>query len=416
MSFSLSFMLIQKDQALSRTYIAKTMSQMRQLLVVTLSVIQLATYAHGQDTLRQRQAPFVEGGIYDKPFITRLGGKTTIGGYMDALGSFVRNAGINEGWSFEARRFNIFTYSALSSGIVVAAELEIEHGGEEFKLEYGILDLSFHDALNLRGGVILSPLGKVNLVHDSPKLELAERPLPATQLIPSTLSEVGVGFFGSFFPTDVSRLTYELYAVNGFNEDIIENSTGTRIASGKGKLFEEDNNGEPAFVGRVAFSPSYGTDFGLSFHTGIYNTFKSEGLTVDDARRLTIVAFDAEHTIGWAGLQGELAFVDIDLPSSLEGLFAKRQAGYYLQANIPFGYGWFPMWERSKLTASLRYEWVDFDRDIIGDDHQRMTLGLNFRPIQDVVLKLNYEHNWLRDRERNLTRGVRVIFSIASYF
>lgn len=372
--------------------------------------------ARSQDTLKQRVRPFVPGSIYDKPFITRLGGKTAIGGYMDAFGSFEREMGINNGWSFEARRFNLFTYSVISDRIVVAAELEIEHGGEEFKLEYGILDIAFHEAVNLRGGIILSPLGKLNLVHDSPRLELAERPLVSTQIIPSTLSEVGVGFFGSFYPTDISRLTYELYAVNGFNEDVVENSAGTRISSGKGKLFEEDNNGEPSLVGRFAFSPMYGTDFGLSFHTGAYNIFKSEGLTIDDRRRLSILAFDAEHTLAGLNIQGEAAFASIEIPRSLQGLFAERQSGYYLQLNMPFAFGWIPMWERSKLTASARYEWLDLDRHIQGDDRRRLTVGLNFRPVQDTALKLNYEQNWVRDREDNLTRGVRIIFSLASYF
>jgi len=84
-----------------------------------------------QDTAAVKPRPFVAGGIYDKPFITRLGSKTTIGGYMDVLGSFHREDGVNEGWSFEARRFNLFTYSVITEGIVVASEIEMEHGGEE---------------------------------------------------------------------------------------------------------------------------------------------------------------------------------------------------------------------------------------------------------------------------------------------
>ncbi|HEY4612932.1 MAG TPA: hypothetical protein VII11_08120, partial [Bacteroidota bacterium] len=324
--------------------------------------------------------------------------------------------GVNEGWSFEARRFNLFTYSVIADGIVVASEIEMEHGGEEFKLEYALLDITFHEALNLRGGIILSPLGKTNLTHDSPKLELAERPLVATEIIPSTLSEVGIGFFGSFYPSDVSRLTYELYAVNGFSQDIIEDAERTTIPFGKGKLFEEDNNGEPAFVGRVAYSPTYGTDIGFSFHRGAYNVFKSDGLDVDDRRSLSILAFDVEHNEGWIHVQGEAALARIDIPASLQGLFAERQAGYFLQANVPFGDGLFELWRRSKFTASARIDVVDFDRDIRGDDHARLTLGVNFRPVADTALKFNYEQNWLYDRDNNLTRSVSFIISLASYF
>lgn len=383
--------------------------------IVLWLLLTVASLVNGQDTTVTRR-PFVAGGIYDKPFMTRLGGKTTIGGYMDLLGSFHREAGINEGWSFDARRFNLFTYSVITDGVVVASEIEIEHGGEEFKLEYAILDVTFHDALNLRGGIILSPLSKTNLVHDSPKLEFAERPLVTTEIIPSTLSEAGVGFFGAFYPTDLARITYELYAVNGFHQDILEDAPGTRIPLGKNKLFEEDNNGEPAFVGRFAFSPSYGTDVGFSFHTGVYNVFTSEGLELDERRNLTILAFDAEHSMPWLSVQAEAAFASIDVPSSLRGLFAEKQWGYVVQANVPFARSIVSFWPRSVLTGSVRFEMVDFDQDLSGDDHTRLTLGVNFRPVQDTVIKLNYEQNWVRDRERNLTRGMRMILALSSYF
>jgi len=375
----------------------------------------VVSFANGQDTTVTRR-PFVSGGIYDKPFITRLGGKTTIGGYLDVLGAFRREAGVSKGWSFEARRFNLFTYSVIADGVVVASEMEIEHGGEEFRLEYAILDVAFHEALNLRGGILLSPLGKTNLVHDSPKFELAERPLVATAIIPSTLSEVGVGFFGAFYPSVRSRITYELYAVNGFHQDVIEGAPGTRIAFGKHQLFEEDNNGEPAFVGRVAFSPHYGSDFGVSFHTGAYNRFRSEGLKIDDRRTLTLLALDAEHTLPGLSLQAEAAVASIDVPASLQGLFAERQWGYFVQANVPFAEGVVKRWPRSQFTGSVRFETVDFDGGLQGDDHLRLTVGVNFRPVQDTVIKLNYEQNWMRDREHNLTRSAGIILALASYF
>ncbi|MEP0822641.1 MAG: hypothetical protein HRF44_07310 [Ignavibacterium sp.] len=383
--------------------------------LVVITVI-LATTLSAQDTAFVRPKALVAGGIYDKPFITRLGGRTVIGGYMDVTGAFARTAGINEGWSFEARRFNLFTYSVVSDGIVVTSEIEIEHGAEEIRLEYGLVDIALHDAVNLRGGVILSPLGKTNLVHDSPRLELIERPLLATEIIPSTLSEVGVGFFGAVYPSYRSRLTYEIYAVNGFTQDIIEDAPATRIAAGKNRLFEEDNNGEPAVVGRLAFSPAFGSELGFSLHTGAYNVFSVDGLKVDSRRMLTILAADAEHSFGWMNVQAEYVYASIDLQPSLRGIFAERQYGYSVETHVPFGSGLFTRWLRSHLTGSVRVEFVDFDADARGDDHLRTTIGLNLRFTQDVALKLNYELNWVRDREGNVERGVRMLLGLASYF
>jgi hypothetical protein len=369
-----------------------------------------------EDTVRQQHRPLVSGGIYDKPFITRLGGKTALGGYMDVVGGFEREAGVNHGWSFEARRFNLFTYSVLADGIVVTSEIEIEHGGEEIKLEYGLLDIEFDDALNLRGGMILSPLGKTNLVHDSPKLELVERPLMATEIIPSTLSEVGGGIFGAFYPSITSRLTYEVYAVNGFNQDVVEGAGGTRIPAGKNHLFEKDNNDEPSVVGRVAFSPAFGTEFGTSFYYGTYNVFRMERWDTDDRRSLSFLAFDVEHSESWVTLQAEYAANRVEIQPSMVGIFAERQDGYFVQANVPLMSGLLPRWERSKLSFALRYDFIDFDKAVVGDDHRRITVGFNLRPVQDTVLKLNYEQNWIRDRENNLERSVRFLVSFASYF
>jgi hypothetical protein len=382
------------------------------LLLFVLPSISLSR----QDTTAVRPAPLVSGGIYDKPFMTRLGARTVIGGYMDVVGTFTHHAGINEGWSFDARRFNLFTYSRLADGIVVASEIEIEHGGEEIKLEYGLLDIELHSAVNLRGGVILSPLGKTNLVHDSPKIEFVERPLMSTEVIPSTLSEVGAGIFGALYPSDVSKLTYEIYAVNGFDQQIIEDSPETRIGAGKNRLFGGDNNGEPSFVGRAAFSPSFGSDFGVSFHSGAYNVFEIEGLVVDRRRTLTILAADAEVDLGAVRFQGEIVRAEISIPPSLRGIFAETQNGFSFEVHAPLVESLLERWPRSMLTGSLRYEQVDFDADLKGNDIRRVTLGVNLRFIQDVVLKLNYEQSWERDREANVLRGVRILSSLAAYF
>ncbi len=390
--------------------------RIRDSVLIGLILFSVSSRAQEPDTVKRLPRPLVSGGIYDKPFIARLGGKTTIGGYMDAVGSFGREMGINEGWSFEARRFNLFTYSVIADGIVVTSEIEFEQGGEEIKLEYGLLDIEFNEAFTLRGGVILSPLGKTNLVHDSPKLELVDRPLVMTEIIPSTLSEAGIGLFGALYPSDLSRLTYEFYVVNGFNQDIIENSAGTRIAEGKGKLFEEDNNGEPAVVGRIAFSPEFATEIGASLHTGAYNIFKADGLKIDSRRSLTILAFDAEHNEGWVQIQAEYALAEIQVPPSLRAVYAQKQHGFFIQTNLPLWGGLFSRWPRSKFNASVRFDFVDFDRGQNGDDHSRLTVGLNFRPVQDSVLKLNYEQNWILDRDVNVTRSVRFLVSLASYF
>ena len=369
-----------------------------------------------QDTTgREAERPFVTGGYYDKPFVTRLFGRTAIGGYMEALWKFERTEGINEPPSFEARRFNLFTYSVVSDRLRVAAELEFEHGTEEIKLEFAFLDFEIHPALTFRGGILLSPIGKFNLAHDSPLNNLTERPLVSTLIIPAAFSEAGMGFYGAFFPTAESRLTYELYAVNGLHDGVLTAADGTRIAEGRG-AFGEDNNSLPSLVGRLAYSPSMALEVGVSLHTGPYNRYMADDLQIDDKRNLTLAALDWEYRQGAWEVIGEIARASIDVPPSLRGLFAEQQQGLYAQMNYHFGGGWIPVMARSRFTVVGRYELVDLDAGIGGDAIQRFSLGLNFRPVEDTVFKLDYRFDRLWNRVDVAERSVGVNFSVASYF
>ena len=64
----------------------------------------------------------------------------------------------------------------------------------------------------------------------------------------------------------------------------------------------------------------------------------------------------------------------------------------------------------------MRYDLVDFDSDLKGDYLKRLTLGLNFRPTEDSVMKLNYLYNWRRDRSNVEGLGAGILFSVATYF
>ena len=132
--------------------------------------------------------PLVRGGIYDKPFLAHLGESAALGGYLDAHFRYLRTDGATDEMTFKLQRINLFTYASLSDRIRVASEIEFEDGGQEVKVELAIVDFEIHPALTFRGGIILSPLGRFNLAHDSPANDLTDRPLVSTEIIPTTLS------------------------------------------------------------------------------------------------------------------------------------------------------------------------------------------------------------------------------------
>lgn len=366
----------------------------------------------GRDTVER---PFVRGGVYDKPFLTRLGGRTAIGGYAEAHARLERVDGRRDDAGFEAKRFNLFTNTRVSDFVRIGAELEFEDGAREIKLEYAAIDVRIHPSLTVRGGMLLAPLGKFNLSHDSPLNEFTDRPLVSTEILGVALSEPGFGALGQFGFARSGRLTYELYATNGFHDGLITDSeAGTRIPLGRGNL--EDNNGSPAFVGRVAVSPRIGYEIGVSAHRGAYNIFDDEGVRVDERRDLSIVALDAEASVLGATVSGEAAVASIDVPAGLMGIYASKQRGVYVDAVLPFGRGWVRTMPASTFAAKVRYDYVDFDTDRIGQTSAQVSIGANFRPTQDSVLKLDYVRGRGRDEFNNLAEHAFLLLSIATYF
>lgn len=386
---------------------------MRRLLIVLAALFVAAGVRAQQADTTDR--PFVRGGVYDKPFQHRLAGRAVFGGYAEAHWRHERADGLHVEGGFEAKRFNLFANARVSDFVRFAAELEFEEGGREVKLEFAAMDVRLHPALSLRGGMILSPLGRFNLAHDSPLNEFTDRPLVSTEIIGVALSEPGIGAFGRMRTGGESRLTWELYATNGFSDGVVTASEpGTRIPAGRGNV--EDNNASPALVGRVAWSPRLGTEVGLSAHHGQWNTHASDGVAFDTRRSLTIAVLDLEAA--WRGvvLQGEAGTAAIAVPDGLHGVYATRQAGGYVEVVREFARGRVRTMPRSSFAAKARLDAIDLNRHVRGDAAVRLTAGLTFRPTRDSAIKLDLVRGRDRDQFNNPTERAAVLVSLTTYF
>src|SRR5437870_3501905 len=406
---------------------------------------------------KEAQPPLTSGStgggtlIYAKPFVSNP--KTTVGGYMDLqyrLFNSSNSTGVEQpgngmdSSSFDQQRFVPFFYSDITDRLKVAAELEIEHGvrsksnsgsGIEVSLEFATIDYLIKEPLNLRAGIILLPVGKFNLLHDSPLNELSDRPLVSTLIIPSTLSETGAGFYGTFYPTRLSKLDYEIYVTQGFNgydnvgTPVITSGSSLRDARQRVSTVDDglDNNNGKAVVGRIAFSPMLGIELGGSGYYGTYDPFSK--------RPLSIVAFDWTLQRGPFQLIGEAAWAyardnSKDLfgnpaadPAFAGQLLPQRMGGYYVQGNYHFMPEFLRRWspshftEASTFTAVLRWDDINTNQDVVGGpgDLQRLTVGLNFRPVQDTVFKIDYQFNF-ENGKNNRINNDGLVLSVATYF
>ncbi len=366
-----------------------------------------------------------EDPIYDRPFISAFGdGRTAVGGYLEGNTNYFAEDGVSEGFSMELRRFNLFLYSAIGSRITFFSELEFEHGTEEISLEIALIDFEISPALILRGGIILPPLGTFNQNHDSPKWDFIDRPLVSTQIIPSTLSEVGFGVHGHFFSKTLT-VGYQAYVVNGLGEGVISNEENrTFLPGGKNEeMFAEDNNGTPAITGRINVRrPGLG-EVGVSYYGGVYNNFRVEGEEVAEKHRLSVVALYVSAEIWRATVQGEVAFARIDVPESLTDLFGDKQVGGFVEVIFPM--------LRTKLfglddavwNANVRLERIDYNvgafsstGETIGDEVDALVVGMSFRPTSETVFKANYRYHWIDDLLGNPIRLAGFQAGFATYF
>ena len=372
----------------------------------------------------QQDTSVVQDAIYDRPFITSAF-PVALGGYLEGNTNYFSEDGVSEGFSMEFRRFNIFLYSTIIPRVRFFAELEFEHGTEEIAIETAQVEFELLQALVFRAGIIIVPIGAYNVNHDPPKYEFVERPLEATQIIPSTLSDIGFGFNGKIFWNNL-LFTYDAYLVNGLSDGIILNDQGrTFLESGKSEeRFAEDNNGSPTFSGRLAVkSLKYG-ELGISYYSGIYNSFQIEGEIVDAKRSIRIAAIDFNTKIEKLIIQGEFAINSIDVPEDISEIFGTKQWGGYVDIVYPIIKGNILGFDNSVINIAVRLERVDYNvgeftetGKNIYDDINGLSFAISFRPASGTVLKANYIHYWSRDALGNPTvKTAGFQFGIATYF
>jgi len=354
--------------------------------------------------------------IYAKPFLSAP--KATIGGYADVMYNNLsrQNLDNTSRHSFGQQRLVPFIYADITDHIKFAAELEFERGGPgvadgTMQIEFAQIDYLVNEAINTRAGILLMPVGKFNLLHDSPLNDLVDRPMVSRIVIPSTWFESGAGIYGSLYPSSQSKLDYEVYAVNGMSS-IAPGSAPTDLGvrSTRGNV-SRDRDDNKAVVGRVAFSPMLGIEVAGS---GYHGTYKPSAGAVGTGR-ISLFALDWTLQKGPFEVIGESAWSRI----SNNGTGPAGMQGYYIQGNYHFMPDFLKKWapshftDASTFTAVVRWEQVDTDTDnrtlalAQGNRREldRLTIGLNFRPIEDTVFKFDWQFNTQKNAQGLVNAG-----------
>jgi hypothetical protein len=366
--------------------------------------------------------------LYNRPTLNINKTPISIGGYVEMNWQKMTTDGVSEGHQFQARRLSIFISSAISKRVKFLSEIEFEDGGKEIAIEFASIDVELDPLLNLRAGIILNPIGAFNQNHDGPKWEFTDRPISATQMLPSTFSNAGVGFFGKKY-TKNWMFGYEAYLSGSFDNSIIENTENkTFLPASKNnpERFEEINSGEPLFTGKLALRNNKVGELGISYMGGIYNKFQDDGIVIDEKRRVSVFAIDFNTTIPKIKtyITTEFAWINVNVPETYSQQFGNKQHGGFIDIVQPVFTRTILGWEKAVLNIACRLEYVDWNvgkfketNENIGEDLFSIVPAISFRPTSQTVIRLNYRYQKQRDIFQNppsITDGFN--FGISSYF
>ena len=404
------------------------------VLIAIACLISLETNAQIDSTLLKREPVDTSknqlnmDAVYNRPFLQVGKLPVSVGGYIEADYSYIGEDGVTDGHSFRVPRMTLFVASSIHRKIKFLSEIEFEEGGEEVAIEFAALDISMHPLLNLRGGIVMNPIGAFNQNHDGPKWEFIDRPIAAVDMLPATWSNVGFGLYGKYFLKDWA-FGYEAYLTNGFDDAIInngENRTFLPASKDNKERFEESSNGEPLFTGKVALRNNKIGEIGLSYMGGIYNTYEKDGLILDEKRRLDVFAVDFNSTIPTLNtfIVGEWAWVNIDVPSTFTQQFGEKQKGGFVDIVQPVLNGNLFGFDKATFNVAMRLEYVDWNDgsfretgESIGDEIWAVVPALSFRPTAQTVIRVNYRMMQQTDLLGNPPAKISGIqFGVSSYF
>lgn len=350
----------------------------------------------------------------------------SIGGYGEVrLRTFHNTEDDDRDDQFDALRAVLYVGYKFNDNWIVNSEFEFEHagsgGGGSVSAEFMTVDYLWQDAVNFRAGLLLMPMGFVNEIHEPNFFFGAERPEVERLILPSTWRENGVGLFGRL----ADRVEYRVYVVNGFEGSGFSNG-GLRGGRQKGSRALANDF---AFVARVDVDVAPGLLIGGSVYTGQSGqeqdvTSSLDGVTrsLPDART-TIYELHAQYRARGLSLRAlwTEAFVDEAgrLSRALDKGFddddddgvrtfsaansgnsiAHHMRGWYAEA----AYDILPSLvegTRMSLEPYFRYERYDTQRDVSdllytrdkSKDVDLYVVGLQFKPIPEVVVKLDYRH------------------------
>jgi hypothetical protein len=306
-------------------------------------------------------------------------------------------------------RVVLYTGYRFNDWIVFNSEVEFEHQRQIF-VEFAYLDFRFADALQLRVGNLLVPVGITNELHEPVFFNGVERPEVERNIIPTTWNENGVGVHGELAP----GLRYKLYGLGGLSVARAAPAPGSwirnlRTRGGTSGSAAADRSFAETFAGVAALSYDVGPlNVGGSLYRG--RAGQAQVVSANDPRGIDadVTIVEAHASVGWRGaqlrvlgVQGQLT--DADLVNAKYALTGVNGVGSRVRgAYVDVGYDVLSLLaSEHSLVPFLRYELLKLHDQVPAgyardprQDVDLVTTGLTYKPIPTVAIKGDWQ--WRR--------------------
>lgn len=303
--------------------------------------------------------------------------------YIHAYTTFDAMKVNDKPFTFDPRYYNLFVGVNIKDLVSSELQIEQEHGGEEYEVRVGQVDLLTNPLLNFRFGKFLVPIGSFNsYLYPEYITKGVDRPFALKEIIPVTWSDVGVEIFGKYEFGINKNINYTAYVINGLKQKTApqKDADGDEIVGSirgmRGNNIETDKS-DKGLGARVGIVPLEGLEISLSGYSGAYTT--------DSSKRLSMGDVDVAYELGNLNIRGEYVYA-IQQASKLD----VTKSGGYAQVSYMF----------KPIEPVLRYDLINFSNDET-QNRQRVLVGLNYYPIYDVykkfVMKVAYAYTSQKD-------------------
>jgi len=316
----------------------------------------------------------------------------TVGGYAQV--DYNQPEGANG--KMDVHRMVMLLGYKFSDDVQFVTEIEYEHVKEVY-IEQAFLNYSVSDNFNVRGGLMLVPMGIVNEYHEPTTYNGVERPNVDKSIVPTTWREIGVGVTGKF---DDASLRYQAYIFNGF-----ASVNGTKVLGGKNGLRNGRQKGAestintPNLSAKVDYYGIQGLRLGLSGYFG--RTQAADDVQDIDGSDVGISMYglDARYINKRFTARGQFIqaiLKDTEDYNNLNGAnLGSELKGWYAEV----AYNLLPLNKEQKLDAFLRYEKYDThaatsDAGItrnLGYNRNEWITGLSYHVAPGAVVKADYQ-------------------------